>query len=413
LNVALGDSLKRGLATQPTQSLAAYDAVLRGKAAERHKPDPRQAIIAYEEAVALDSTYVEAWSQLAHAQVSLYASTPTPARAEAARRSAERALALAPGRPEGHLALGAYYGFVLKDFVRTLTEDSTALALAPGNATFLGYVGYDEFKLGRWRAARTHLERAIRLDPRSRSAVRTLGLVLRLTRRYPEAEHVLDHGLQLEPVNLGVREQRAMVALAQGDLAGAQAVIKAAPKEVEPTDLVAFMGTYEDLAWVLDHVQLQLLKRLRPSAFGDDRATWGLVLTQTYALQGDTANARIYADSARVAFESQLVDAPEDAESHALLGLMLAYRRQKAEAIRQGKRGVALMPISRFPDDGTYMHHLLARIYVLLGEPEQALEQLELLLNVPSSLSSGWLKIDPNFAPLRGNPRFERLVNGS
>jgi hypothetical protein len=55
----------------------------------------------------------------------------------------------------------------------------------------------------------------------------------------------------------------------------------------------------------------------------------------------------------------------------------------------------------------------LARIYLLVGEPGRALEQLEPLLKVPYYLSPGWLKIDPTFAPLRGNPRFERLVNGS
>jgi tetratricopeptide (TPR) repeat protein len=419
LNVALGDSTKHELAAKPTENLPAYDAFLRGETASRGMTEfgpssLRQAIAAYEQAVALDSTFVEAWARLAQAQAVLYyTSTPTPARAEAARRAAERALALAPTRPEGHRALGMYYNTVVKDIPRALTEDSTALVLAPGNGELLGGVGWDEMSLGRWEAARGHFERAIRLDPRSVNTARGLGLVFLFTRHYPQAQQTLDHALRLEPADLDLREQRAMVALAQGDLAGAQAIIKAAPKEVDPTVLVAYVANYGDLYWVLDQAQQQQLLRLRPSAFDDDRATWGLVLAETYALRGDVAKARVYADSARLAFERQLVDAPEDPQLHALLGLALAYVGRRAEAIREGQRAVALMPVSRDASAGPYFQHQLAGIYILVGEQEKALDQLEPLLKIPYYLSPGWLKIDPSFAPLRGNPRFERLVNGT
>ena len=71
------------------------------------------------------------------------------------------------------------------------------------------------------------------------------------------------------------------------------------------------------------------------------------------------------------------------------------------------------MPISRDAYQGAYIQHQLVRIYLLVGEPEKALDQLEPLLRMPYYLSPGWLRIDPTFAPLKGNPRFERLVNGT
>jgi tetratricopeptide (TPR) repeat protein len=132
-----------------------------------------------------------------------------------------------------------------------------------------------------------------------------------------------------------------------------------------------------------------------------------------YALKGDAANVRTYAEEARKAYEEQLRAAPDDAQSHVLLGLSLAYLGRKEEAIREGERSIALSPISKDGYFGPYMQHQLARIYILVGEPEKALDQLEPLLKIPYFLSPGWLKIDPNFDPLRKNPRFQKLVAGA
>ncbi|MGH7513865.1 MAG: protein kinase domain-containing protein [Gemmatimonadales bacterium] len=428
LNVALGDSAERQLATRPTRSLPAYDAYLKAEAATQGltKLDPmllRQAIAAYEQAVALDSTFSKAWAQLSRAHSYLYASlAATTATDEAARQAAERAQVLAPERPEGHQALGAYYGYVLADKIRAYAEDSTALALAPGNADLLWAVGFDEHALQRWESARTHLEQAARLNPRSSITAHQLGFLLVCLRRYPEAERVLDHALQLLPADVFVRADRAVVALAQGELAPARRIIEAAPNEVSPTALVAIVASYLDLVWLLDEEQQQLLLRLTPGALDGNRAMWGIMLAQTYAVRGNQALAREYADSARLAFEQQLGPSLKGssatvstfyAQQHAFLGLSLAYLGDKVAAIREGQRGLALSPISRDAFVGPYIQLQLARIYILAGEPDHALDLLEPLLKMPYYVSPGWLRIDPNFDPLRGNPRFERLVRGT
>ncbi len=96
-----------------------------------------------------------------------------------------------------------------------------------------------------------------------------------------------------------------------------------------------------------------------------------------------------------------------------LLGLNLAYLGRKAEAVREGRRGVELRPIGRDAENGPYFQFQLARIYLLVGEPEQALDLLEPLLRIPSPFSPGWLRIDPTFDPLRSHPRFRKLVEGT
>jgi hypothetical protein len=88
----------------------------------------------------------------------------------------------------------------------------------------------------------------------------------------------------------------------------------------------------------------------------------------------------------------------------------LAYLGRKEEAIHTGERAVALLPLTKDAVFGAYFQHQLARIYILVGEPEKALDQLEPLLRNPYFLSPGWLKIDPNFDTLRKNPRFQKLI---
>src|SRR5262249_47928339 len=139
---------------------------------------------------------------------------------------------------------------------------------------------------------------------------------------------------------------------------------------------------------------------------------WAIVRAETFALRGNRALARDYADSAQIAYQGQLRSAPIDETRHALRGLALAYLGRRAEAIAEGERAVALAPIARTQFIGPYVQYQFVRIYLLVGEPERALDELEPLLKMPYYLSPGWIKIDPTFDALRTNPRFERLVAG-
>jgi tetratricopeptide (TPR) repeat protein len=179
---------------------------------------------------------------------------------------------------------------------------------------------------------------------------------------------------------------------------------------VDSTDLVAEMAMYQDLGWILQGSHETLLFRLRPSAYDGDRGGWGVTLAENYAIRGNQLKAKAYADSALPEVEKQVKAAPNDALRHTLLGRAFAILGNKSAAVREGQRGVALLPIAKDVFLGPYLQHQLVRIYLEVGEPEKALDNLEPLLKVPYYLSSAWLKIDPMFDPLRKNPRFQRLV---
>jgi serine/threonine-protein kinase len=413
LNVALGAGEQQELAERPTQNLAAYEAFLRGEEARRSGgiTGLSDAVSYLEQAVALDSTFALAWARLAQAHAAAHFSTPAPASADGARRAAERARALAPEAVETHIALGAYYTNVLVDLARAREQFAAALRDAPNHPELLVATAFTERSLGRWEQSLEMARRARALDPRSAGAQGSIATSLLWMRRYPEALIEFDRALALAPSSMSTLQGKAMVHLAQGDLAGARSLLEAAP-ETEPTRFAAFMAATWDLFWVLNDEQQRLLLRLSPGAFDGDRGSWGLALAATHQVRGDLARARAYGDSARVVYAAQLQASPDDDYLLALHGLAAAYAGRRDEALRDGERSVAIRPASKDGFSGPYNQHLLARIYMLAGEHEKAIGQLEALLSVPYFVSRGWLGIDPTWTALRGNPRFERLLSG-
>jgi len=420
LGVALGVRERQALAARSTKNLAAYQAYLRGEAlfSASVATSPavmRQALPYYEQAAALDTGFVDAWYRLAGVHLQIYRSggTVSPSEAEAARQTAEKALAVGPDRPEGHVALGNYYLNVSYDTRRALEHFTLALRSAPNFTDALAYAAFAEQSLGHWEVSLEHFRHAAILEPRSAAMAGSLAQTLLWLRRYDEAHAAADRALTLSSPSPYFFQLKAMIFLGQGELAQARAVVRTALKQVEPAILVGWFGWSWDLYWALEEPEQQLLLRLPPSAYDNNRASWGLILAQTYHLHGDRLRARVYADSARIAFEEQLRGVPGDAQLRALYGLALAYLGRKVEAEREGERAVALAPLTEQATYGAYVRHLLIRIHLLLDEPERALDRLEPLLKVPYLLSPGWLRVDPTFDPLRSNPRFQRLVAGS
>jgi TolB-like protein len=415
LGVALGRGERERLAERPTQNLAAYDAFLRGEDEAGGLADLAaygRALDYYQRAVALDSTFALAWAQLSLTHAKILCETPTATGPAAVRAAAERALALAPNLPEGYFALAFYHWCVHRDAARALEQSRRASQLAPKNALFLTVTAQNELALGRTEEAFQHLREAQVLDPRSvETATRSVYALVALG-RYPEALQAADRGLALAPTNLQLVHAKVEAHVAQGDLPGAREVLRNVPREVDPAALVAFVATWDDLYWVLDDAQQRLLLRLSPAPFGDDRAAWGFALAATHALRGDSASARSYADSVRLVLQARLREVPQDAPTHVWLGRALAYAGHKAGAIREGERALELVATGHGPVAPKQVQDQLARTYVLVGEHEKALDLLEPLVK-SRYLWPGWLRIDPAFTPLRGNPRFERLVNGS
>ena len=362
LGVALNAGARQTLADRPTQNLAAYDAFLKGEviwtSGTNDEVSLNNASTFFQRAIALDSTFALAWARLSLANSSVYFNgNPLAGRADVARHAAERAQALAPDRAETYLAHGYYLELVVGDTKRALSEYMAGLKVAPSDAELLTAISLADQSLGNWNESLTHLRQASALDPRDVRTARRLATAYLWLRRYPEASAAADRMLSLNPDNLAGLETKAMVPLAQGDLAGARSVIANAPSTVERSTLMAQFANFWDLFWVLDDADQKYLLTLGPDAFAGERSAWAMSLAETYALRGDVQRARVYADSARLALGALLAATPEDGQSHAELGIALAILGRKAEAIAEGQRAVSILSIAADGYSGPYYQH--------------------------------------------------------
>jgi serine/threonine-protein kinase len=420
LDLALADAERHLLEARPTTNLQAYDAYLRARELVDREYDVgnvRKAVSLYERAVALDSSFALAYDWLSVSYVWLYInhverSTEQLTRAKAAL---DRALRVAPDLPESHCAVGFYYGNVLGDNDRALQEFTQARRLRPNDHWLPAVIGALYWTQGRWNDALAYQHEAVVLDPRNLLIVLGMGQIHSELRHFNVANYYYDRALALNPYSFDAQLGKAVAYLSQtGDLAGAQRQLPdfALNVDLNPYSSGLPIVSLGDVATLLDHKRRAQLLSLTSSALQGDSASLVLAKALVHRANGQSSEARTQFDAARSILETNVRNDPDDDYYATLLGLALAGLGRSADAIREGERAVALVPVSKDAEWSGYLRANLARIYVLLDEREKAIDQLESVLSRPGPLSVAWLRADPLWDPLRGNTRFLRLVAG-
>ncbi len=416
LEVALADSTRSQLAVRPTQSLSAYDALLRGDRlliteGRTDLASARQAADAYSEAVRLDSTFALAWARLVRAEAFRYNfGDKADSAARSARRAAERALALAPSRPESYYALAYVRAEIDRDLPGAIDALEHARALAPTDADVLSTLALYSLGIGRIDEAVGRYAEAARLDPRSLLLARRYARALTALRRLAEADSVATAGLRLAPDNFDLLNTVVYSRLGRGDVAGARQAVREALRHVELPVLIRNLDAR--VLWVDDSLRAVALL-LPAAAYDDDRAYGLLALATVQSDAGRRAASRASADSARVLLEAEAVRRPADPGVRSALATAYARTGHRTQALAEAERWRGI--VRPEPGSPQWAEWLLLRsgIDVLTGDAAGGVARLDSLLHLPGGfLTRAWLRIDPTFAPLKGNPQFERLVAG-
>jgi TolB-like protein/Flp pilus assembly protein TadD len=418
LDLALAGPERQSLEATPTRNLDAYDAYLRGKEAIDHGYDPEdlaEATRMYERAVALDPGFAAAFAELSitHGFIYWLYIDRSAARLARAKEAVDRAQQLAPDLPETHLALASYYYRSALDYDRALGELAALERARPGDPGLAHWRGFIRRRQGRWEESVGALQQAAQRNPRAAVTYGDLGDSYLYLRRYAEALASYDRALAINPGSGANALQKALAYLSQtGDRPGMQRLVPDFGQFIVsvggPTGIIGLA----DLVPLLSREQQDQVLRLTPEAFVGDPGGWALARAMVYRAWGQDTPARTAFESARTVLEGRLAVRPDDHLFLAEHGLALAGLGRAEEAAREGRRAVEARPLSRDAVDGPLVLVNLARIYTLLGRADAAIDQLQLVLSKPGPLSPAWLRADPFWAPLRGNPRFERLVAG-
>jgi TolB-like protein/Flp pilus assembly protein TadD/predicted Ser/Thr protein kinase len=422
LDVALLQTEKQSIAAKPTDNLQAYQYYLRGNDYYKRswaEKDYRIALQMYQKAVELDPKFALAYCGLSetHEELYWYYYDRTEERLKKAKETVDRALELKPDLPEAHLALGYYYYHGSLDYDRALEQFAIAQKGQPNNSDLFLAIGAVQRRQGKFEQAVANLKKAVELDPRSIMKAAEVAWTYESMHKYPEAEWYFDRAISLAPDWPAAYAGKAWLYIySEGNTTKARKVLQEATGKVDVSQLVPALVGLD----ILDGDYQTGLGRLSgPGGYVNeyrvnDTISYFLTKASIYRLLNQPQLKLACSDSARIILENKVQSRPGEALFHSQLGIAYAGLGRREEAIREGKKGVELLPVSKDAfEGGPFSVTNLAQIYVMVGDYDAAINRLEYLLSIPSWISVPLLRIDPTWTPLRNHPRFQKLLAGN
>jgi len=428
LQAKLSPNEKKAIEQPPTTDLAAFDLYSRAKSlllttgfSASRDPDLRKAIELLDEAVKRDPSFFDAYCQLAYAHEYLYAVRGfdhTPARLALAEAAVQSATRLRPDAAETHLARAQYLYYGLRDYAAALAELEIARRGLPNDPRLFEFTGYILRRRGQQEEGLRNLQRAVELDPRNFFTLQQIALSYQFLGRHAEEIAALDRALAIVPDNVETRANRGLFYLCW----------KADTRPLRQTiDAILAQGPGA-IASAADNWFFCGLAERDPAAAEralvavGDNPCWNEGVINLSRSFGEGLLARMTKDEARAhtAFEAARAQQEKIAQAQpdygpalCVLGLIDAALGRKDLALDEGRRAIALMPVEKDVNNGSRVLQYFAITAAWAGDKEFALQQLEAGLRAPAAslmLSYGALKLFPVWDPLRGDPRFEKIV---
>lgn len=418
LGLRLNPPHREKFAEKPTENLEAYQAYLRGRylIGRPHfsEGDWTDAVMNFQKAAEIDTAFALAYAELAKAHARLYYMRydVSDSRRSLADRAAHTAIRLDPQSAEVRLALGYYYLWAYRNRSRALEEWAIAEKEIPNHVDILIARQIANEPLGLWEESIRITKRAFELSPRNAYLPNRLALFHLVTRKYEQANAYADRAIALEPDAIWPYLYKALIRWSwKGADDVSRAALTASSWGMDHEFYLWF--------WYFQHVgerhfqdAFDLIQRF-PGEWSKHKMSAmpkAMMAGFIYRFQDEEEKARQCFEESIPLLRAALSAYPDDPRYHSSLGIALAGIGKNEEALREGKRAVELLPLSKDKAYGTSYVADLAVIYAMTGNVDAACEQLEILLNIDSWFSPNFMRIDIRIATLYGEPQFESLM---
>jgi len=423
LHAKMSASEKLAIESKPTADVTAFDLYTRAKNIlldwyNQTKAEYLEAVDLLNQAVARDPSFLDAYCQLAYAHDWLYFGggnglDHTPARLALAEAAIQGAARLNPNAGETHLARAQnlYWGYL--DYNGALAELETARQTLPNDFRVPRLMGHIQRRQGHWEESTRNLERSAELNPRTIETRVAIAINYTFLRRYADLKSALASTLAAFPNDLDTAYWPAYVEFqAKAETRPLHQMIDSI-RATNPTPMPDIAEWW--LACALAERDTTAAKNASDAHGENEIDLGGEVFLSRSFVEGLIARMTKDEGKAQPAFvaaraeQQKVVQAqPNDSQALGLLGLIDAYLGRKEEALREGRRAVEL--VVKDPIEGVRRMANLAMIAAWVGDKDLAFEQLESIIRLPSPLSYGGLKLFPWWDPLRGDPRFEKIL---
>jgi len=419
MNLKLLVSEQNNLQNNITNNPEAYDLYLKGVYFSQDISNEKNQRIAeetLENAIELDNQFAEAYARLSTVESNLYWSyfDRSEENLRKSEANAKKALLINDELPEGHVAMGDYYYHGILDYESALNEYRSALKFNPNHIDAINGIAFVLRRQGKMEETIEYLMKTFELNPRDYQTLFSLGETYILLRKYKIGVQFIDKANLLAPEAIIPYNTKAVSFLLEsGDTKKARQIVLKARDSKIGIDDHSFINTLY-LCNIFDGDYQEAVKIIKGIEEADDQFYYkpeDLYIAEAYEFMDNKQVAEQHYKSAIKVLLEKIKQHPNDSRLYSSIGICYAGLGQKEDAIKNGKHGYELLPISREAWRGSFRLVDLAQIYTMVGEQELALDAIEELLNKPTdALSISYLKLDPTWRPLIGNPRFKKLI---